>query len=381
LGLLAEDDATSVLEAFAPHTRGDWGTLVRIAKAHPEAALAFARKSLAEKDYGCAFVPLFGLKGTEPLAEEVREIAMAIATDPEALASRAFALSILLHLPPVDPAVWPLLLEDRPEVDRRVIIDPLAQRAREGLIEPLEVLENWMRRPDASEAILGQICSGFSWILRKVEPSPLPWSVEERLARDVDEAWRRGAEVTHVALALEAALYKRSDAELSSLGLEPAACAVAARPGCAKILMYTISSPGVRGAAWPARLVERIAEGAGVDEKLACVAQLARASSAPDSWTEAQIRRLLDSCRPSLTEESAHPACRWALDSDPGAEGIKQVLTWFARAFPKDPEIGRALRRVNAKGEPRDVKRDVLQLLESDDESAGAAGGGVPDAG
>jgi hypothetical protein len=43
-----------------------------------------------EGNYG-AFVPLHGLVEVEPMQEDVREVAMAIATEPEAQACRAFA--------------------------------------------------------------------------------------------------------------------------------------------------------------------------------------------------------------------------------------------------------------------------------------------------
>ena len=303
LTILAHHEPSAVLDVLAPlRSALSLGVLSRIAGLHPREALAFVRRSHREAAYWRAVVALTGLEKLESVREQVREVATAIALDAQAEGSRGIALMVLLHLPNVAPDVW-RLVDSLPQRYRRGLPPSLGFRVRDGHVEALDVLERWMREPSVHPLDLDHICEGLGQGLDTGDraPPPLPEEVQERLVRDVTEAWRRGASAGAAARAVECALCSgRSDEEYASLGLDALASALAGADARSRhTLMYAASSPPARSAAWSLRLIERIAEVAELHEKAAWVARLARDYTPPDPWCKAAMELLLARVGPS----------------------------------------------------------------------------------
>lgn len=300
LHAFARADTRAVLEAANAHnSMPAYGIISQIAGFQPEVGMAFARRCAREGPSFSAAMALSALAGDESMQEDVCDLAIVIASDPGAGHARPFALSAILDLPSIPPSVWPIF-STLPDIDWQTVVGTLALRIDDGFVEPLEVLEQRMRRDPIPEWILDDICHSLSWCFVDRRPSdvgsvPLSHALQKRILEDVAEAWRRGASGSAVGRAVEAALYERSDAEYASLGLDDLALALAATDAPSrKVLMYAVTSAQSGDFAWSTRLLDRVAEVADVEERTRYVdALMGPGTGRSDRWAVVASERLL----------------------------------------------------------------------------------------
>jgi hypothetical protein len=151
------------------------------------------------------------------------------------------------------------------------VLQLTAAHLREDYLEPLEVIEFWMRQREQHTQFLGAVCEAIEECLaplRGNDRGPLSLELQTRLVDDLREAWGRGARPKLVAIVASRAMRGKTEVECSLLGLDDLAVSLTAtdeetRDELMSLLREESSSERV----WADRLLGAIIERASAAER------------------------------------------------------------------------------------------------------------------